>query len=69
MNKDNNVWYSFQGCVIAAMPFIVSILTGIAAYKFLRQLDMPTFITAWATFIIAACVFLLAVILKNKLGE
>jgi len=63
-----NVWHSFQGCVIAVMPFTVSILSGIATYKFLRQLAIDQFITVWATVVIAACVFMLAVILKNNIG-
>ncbi len=68
--KDNrNVWRSFQGCVIAGGPFAVAILTAYATYRFLQPFGLPPFVTAWATFIMGACVFMLAVILKNGLGE
>ncbi len=67
--KSKNVWRSFQGCVIAVSPFVVAILTAYATYEFLQRLGLSSFITAWTTFIIGACVFMLAFILKNKLGE
>jgi len=66
MNK--NTWYTFQGCVIAVMPLTVSILSGIAVYQFIKY-TVPEFVAIWSTIIIAACVYMLAVILKNKLGE
>ncbi len=68
MNKNNNVWYSFQGCMIAVMPFIVSILIGIAAYYFMKPMFPP--IVVWFSVInIFLSAWALLYMLKKKLGE
>jgi hypothetical protein len=54
--KNKTPWRSFQGCVTAGGPLIVSGLFGFALYKFLQPSVEPG-LARWTAIIISLCVF------------
>ena len=60
--------YSFQGCVIAFMPIIVSILIGIATYYTIKSM-FPMPVVVVTVFNVTWGAWAMLYILKKKLGE
>ena len=68
MNKNNNVWQSFRGCVIAIAPFVIATVTGRITANYLLTIFPP--VVAYITAVNIFCLtWVLLYILKNKLGE
>jgi hypothetical protein len=60
--------YSFQGCVIAVAPYVISILIGIATWYLMKSLTFPMFVV-WTTAIIMGMLsFQVIHIFRTKIG-
>jgi cation transporter-like permease len=72
MNSKNqpNLWRSFQSCLVASMPYIVSPLIGIAVYYGMLRVPFSE-IVAMTTAICVAMVVLwmLLLLVVNKRGS
>lgn len=65
-SRGKSAWRSFQGCVTATGPLIISALFGFALYR-LMQPDVEPGLARWAAVIIALCVLLLISTLIREL--
>ncbi len=67
--KNKSLWSSFQGCVIAVMPLVVSTLVSIAAYKFFQRQTFPPFVVMATAVVVWMLVFVITYSIKQNLGE
>lgn len=63
-----NVIKSFQGCLIAVAPIVVGILVGVATYTLFTSVGLPKFPSGMAALSVGSTVYLLAEMLRKKMG-
>jgi hypothetical protein len=69
MQKNRNVWRSFQGCFVAVGHYVISILAGVATWHFMNSFPFPPFVVWTVAAIAGMLTFQVIYILNHKIGD